>query len=172
MGDGLSPEDIAALREVISRKAGAFWIEGTPRTTLRYLLHDTIPTGPPCRTPPHRLKGEEAEWVDAQLQADVQRGQLIRGNSEWASPPFATKAFAEHRRQRKRRLVVDYRRVNSRILRAVYFVRSADGVVHETAGSMWYTFVDACKGFNQVANTRRASSRGFCLCDRPNLRPR
>ena len=102
------------------------------------------------------MKGEEAEWVDAQLQADVQRGQLIRGNSEWASPPFATKAFAEHRRQRKRRRVVDYRRVNSRILRAVYFVRSADGVVQETAGSMWYSFVDACKGFNQVANTRRA----------------
>merc|ERR1711884_708076 len=146
MGDGLSPEDIAALREVISRKAGAFWIEGTPRTTLRYLLHDTIPTGPPCRTPPHRLKGEEAEWVDAQLQADVQRGQLIRGNSEWASPLFATKAFAEHRRQRKRRLVVDYRRVNSGILRAVYFVRSADGVVQEVAGSMFCSFVGRMQG--------------------------
>ena len=58
--------------------------------------------------------------------------------------------------QRKRRLVVDYRRVNQRILRAVYFVRSADGVVHEVAGSMWLSLVDACKGFNQVANTRRA----------------
>ena len=96
--EGLTEADMAACREVISRKAGAFWIEGKHRTTLRYLLHDTIPTGPPCRTPPHRLKGEEAEGVDAQLQADVQRGQLIRGNSEWARPHFATKAFAEHRR--------------------------------------------------------------------------
>jgi hypothetical protein len=118
--------------------------------------HDTIPTGPPCRTPPHRLKGEEADWVDEQLQKDVISGQLIRGNSEWASPPFATKDFAEHRRQRKRRLVVDYRRVNARVLRAVYFVRSADGVVQEVAGSMFISLVDACKGFNQIANTRRA----------------
>ena len=145
-----------ACREVLMRKASAFWLEDTPRTALRYLLHDTIPTGPPCRTPPHRLKGEEAEWVDEQLQKEVQTGQLIRGNSEWASPPFATKAFAEHRKQRKRRVVVDYRRVNQRILRAVYFVRSADGVVQEVSGSMWMTLVDACKGFNQVANTRRA----------------
>jgi hypothetical protein len=153
---GMTEADMEACREVLGRKAGAFWVEGTPRTALRYLLHDTIPTGPPCRTPPHRLKGEEAEWVDEQLQKEVISGQLVRGNSEWASPPFATKAFAEHRRQRKRRLVVDYRRVNQRILRAVYFVRSADGVVQEVAGSMWLSLVDACKGFNQVANTRRA----------------
>ena len=133
---GLTEADMEACREVLGRKASAFWVEGTPRTALRYLLHDTIPTGPPCRTPPHRLKGEEAEWVDEQLQSEVISGQLIRGNSEWASPPFATKAFAEHRMQRKRRLVVDYRRVNQRILRAVYFVRSADGVVHEVSGSM------------------------------------
>ena len=57
----------AAIREVLTRKAAAFWVEDTPRTTLRHLLHDTIPTGPPCRTPPHNLKGEEAEWVDQQL---------------------------------------------------------------------------------------------------------
>ena len=152
----MTEADMEACREVLTRKAGAFWVEGSTRTALRYLLHDTIPTGPPCRTPPHRLKGEEAEWVDEQLQAEVISRQLIRGNSEWASPPFATKAFAEHRRQRKRRLVVDYRRVNQRILRAVYHVRSADGVVQEVAGSMWLTLVDACKGFNQVANTRRA----------------
>ena len=153
---GLTEQDMAACREVLSRKAGAFWIEGEPRTALRHLMHDTIPTGPPVRTPPHRLKGEEADWVDEQLQKEVITGQLIRGNSEWASPPFATKAFAEHRRQRKKRLVVDYRRVNARVLRAVYFVRSADGVVSEVAGSMWMSLVDACKGFNQVANTRRA----------------
>ena len=35
-------------------------------------------------------------------------------------------------------------------------VRSADGVVSDVAGSMWMTLVDACKGFHQVANTRRA----------------
>ena len=155
---GLTETDMAACREVLWRKAAAFWVdeEDSPRTALRYLLHDAIPTGPPCRTPPHRLKGEEADWVDEQLQKEVISGQLVRGNSEWASPPFATKAFAEHRRQRKRRVVVDYRRVNARILRAVYYVRSADGVVQDVAGSMWITLVDACKGFNQVANTRRA----------------
>ena len=86
--------------------------------------------------------------MDAQLQSEVESGQLIRGNSEWASPPFATKEFAKHRRQRKRRLVVDYRRVNRRTLRAIYCVRSADGTLRCVAGSALMSLLDACKGFN------------------------
>ena len=162
--DALLSADFAAVAEVIGRKVSAFWLEGTPRTTLPCLMHDTIPTGPPVRTPPHHLKGEEAEWVDKQLQAEVKSGQLERGNSERASPPFATKEFAEHRRQRKRRVVVDYRKVNRRTLRAVYCVRSADGVAREVAGSTWMTFLDACKGFSQVRTPR---GRDACL---PSLR--
>ena len=122
----MSEPDRAAVRDVLHTKAAAFWLEGTPRTVLRHLMHDTIPTGPPVRPPPHNLKGDEAQWVDEQLQKEVESGQLERGNSEWASPPFATKEFAAHKRQRKRRVVVDYRKVNGRTLRAIYHVRSAD----------------------------------------------
>ena len=145
------------IEEVIRRKAAAFWIEDTPRTTLRHLYHDTIPTGPPVRSPPHHLKGEEAEFVDKTLQAEVESGQLVRGNSEWASPPFCTKTAPSHRQQRKRRVVVDYRKVNGKTLRAIYLVRSADAIVQDVAGSAFLTLVDACKGFNQIVNTERAS---------------
>ncbi len=40
--EGLTTADMAAVREVLHRKAAAFWIENTPRTTLRHLMHDTI----------------------------------------------------------------------------------------------------------------------------------
>ena len=76
----MSEPDRAAVRDVLHRKAAAFWLEGTPRTVLRHLMHDTIPTGPPVRTPPHNLKGDEAQWVDEQLQKEVESGQLERGN--------------------------------------------------------------------------------------------
>ena len=74
----------------------------------------------PVRLVGYHLKGEQAEWVDQKLDEEVKRGQCVRGNSAWGSPAFPTKEFAEHRRQRKRRIVVDYRRVNARTLRAVY----------------------------------------------------
>ncbi len=32
----LSEKEIAVIREVLRRKAGAFWLEGTPKTTVRW----------------------------------------------------------------------------------------------------------------------------------------
>ena len=152
----LNEQERAAATEVLKRKAAAFWLEGSPRTTVRFVEHDTVPTGPPVKVPPHNLKGEAAEWVDNKLQEEVARGQLERGTSAWGSPPFPTKEFPEHRKQRKRRIVVDYRRVNARTLRSVYFVRNAAGVVAEAAGSIWLTLLDAVTGFNHIVNTERA----------------
>ncbi len=70
----LSEYDIAALTEVNARKAAVYWVEGTPRTTVRFMKHDTIPTGPPIKVPPHNLKGEAAQWVDDALEAEHKRG--------------------------------------------------------------------------------------------------
>ena len=152
----LSADDLGACRDVLSRKAAAFWLEGTPRTTVRGVAHDCVPTGPPVSLQPHSLKGESAAWVDEQLEAEVQRGQLIRGSSPWGSPPFPTKEAPTHKRHRKRRLVVDYRRVNARVLRSTYYCRKASDVLAQCAGSIWFSFVDAVTGFNQIQNTRRA----------------
>ena len=95
--DGLTEDDMNAVREVIRRKASVFWIEGSPRTTLLHLRRDTRPTGPAVRTPPHNLKAEEADFVDEQLEKEVRTGQLERGNSPWGSPPFCTKEMAVHK---------------------------------------------------------------------------
>ena len=61
-----------------------------------------------------------------------------------------------HKAKRKRRLVVDYRRVNQRTLRSVYFVRRASDVVADAMGSVFMTLLDAVTGFNQIVNTLRA----------------
>ena len=103
---GLTAADVAAIKEVVRRKAAGFWAEGTTRTTVRKFAHDCIPTGPPVSSQPHALKGEAAQWVDDRLEEEVQRGQLVRGPSAWGSAPFPTKEMPNHKRARKRRLVV------------------------------------------------------------------
>ena len=152
----LTEHDIEACREVLQRKAGGFWLEGSPRTTVRNVLHDCVPSGPPVSSQPHNLKGEAADWVDEKLEEEVRRGQLVRGSSAWGSPPFPTKEAPAHKRHRKRRLVVDYRRVNARVVRSTYYCRKASDVLASAAGSVWYSFVDAVTGFNQIRNSRRA----------------
>ena len=153
---GLTDADTAAVREVIRRKAAGFWVEDTTRTTVRKFAHDCIPTGPPVSSQPHSLRGESAQWVDDKLEEECKRGQLIRGSSAWGSAPFPTKEMPSYKRHRKRRLVVDYRRVNARIKRSTYYCRRGSDVLAAAVGSVWYTFVDAVSGFNQIRNTKRA----------------
>ena len=63
----LSEYDIAALTEVNARKAAVYCVEGTPRTTVRFMKHATIHTGPPIQVPPHTFKGESAQWYTETL---------------------------------------------------------------------------------------------------------
>ena len=149
----LSAEDLAAVREVCARKAGAFWLKDTPRTTIRGVVHDTITIGAPVRSPPMRLKGAELQNTEDGIRADVERGQLERGNSPWGSWAFPVRG----KNSKIRIVVVDYRRINARTVRAVYYLRRGNDIKQECLGSIYFTLLDAVSGFNQVPNTRRAS---------------
>ena len=143
----LTADDKRAIQDLVRRKAAAFWLAGTPTTVIRHVYHDTVPTGPPVRVPPHRLSPEDQSFTEEQIAAEVQRGQLVRGTSPWGSPAFPTKDVEPaHKQLRKRRLVVDYRAVNARTLRAQYTTRRADDMKREVAGSVYMTFLDACEG--------------------------
>ena len=48
---------------------------------------------------------------------------------------------------RKRRVVVDYRRVNQRTVRAAYVLRRVDDIKAEVGGSIYTTLLDAVSGF-------------------------
>ena len=67
--------------------------------------------------------------------------------------PYQGDAYS-HKRFRKRRLVVDYRRVNARVKRSTYYCRRSTDVLAAAVGSVWYMFVDAVSG--QIRNTKRA----------------
>ena len=80
----MTQEDKQAVAAVLREKAAAFWLEKTQRTVLLHLKHDTVPTGPPVRTPPHHLKGEEAMTSFKQKskrvnsKEDIQNGLVHR----------------------------------------------------------------------------------------------
>ena len=147
----LNVADIAMCRDVVSRKAAAFWIEGGPRTTVRGFLHHLIVKGGPIRLPPHRVKGDDLKFVEESLQTDLRRGQLTRGRSEWGAPAFPTKPG-----KRKRRVVIDYRKLNSITEKASFLIPYADDIKEQMSAAWWYTAADAVSGFNHVRNTPEA----------------
>ena len=52
--------------------------------------------------------------------------------------------------------MVDYRKVNARVKRSTCYCRKATDVLAQCSGSIFFSFVDAVTGFNQIENTRRA----------------
>ena len=48
----LSAAPLVAVKEVIAWKAVSFWLEGTPRTTVRGVVHDALTQGRPVRRAP------------------------------------------------------------------------------------------------------------------------
>jgi hypothetical protein len=149
----LSPDELAALREVIQRKAPAFWIDGMPRCVMRGFKHDVLTTGLPVRGRPIRLKGPEAEFVREELEANVTQGLYTRGMSPWGSWAFPTKVSVA---QRRRRTVIDYRMVNSRLQQSVYYIRRCCDVKADLVGRALLSGFDGARGFNLLVNTARA----------------
>ena len=145
----LTDHDLEALVWFFHRKAPALWLKETPRTTVRGLVHHTVVTTGPVRSHPIHLKGEQKLFTEESLEAEVKLGTLSRGNSAWGSYAFPT---APHP-TRRRRVVGDYRRINKSLARAVYFIRHCTDLKREAMASIWYTVLDAVRGFNQIENS-------------------
>ena len=119
--------DMKAIREVVDRKAAAFWVDNTPRTTLHAFKHDVLTSGSPVRGHPVRLKGNDSRFVNEWVQKQVEEGLCKRTKSSWVCWVFPTKASET----RDPRIVLDYRRVNLHLVRSVYYIRQCEDLKTE-----------------------------------------
>ena len=127
----LVAEELAALVELVRRKAAAFWVNRTPRTAMLGFRRGIVTAGLPARGKPLRLKSAEAGFVRKDVDAGAAAGQCVRGMSprgSWACP--ATESVSG----RRQRMVMDYRSVNPRTLTSRCYVRRFSDVKGELVG--------------------------------------
>ena len=169
----VNPADRALLAFAIERGSGCIWLDGTERTYVRGFRHRLITRGLPVRTGLHRLSRQDTEWVEKAVQEDVQRGQLVKGSSEWGAPGFPTKQSAPHKAIiRKRRMVVDYRALNKVTVRKVFLIPNSEQIKSNVAGSKFISVGDAVAGFNQVENEPESARKMAVLVASGTYLPR
>jgi hypothetical protein len=114
-------DDLELLRWVVRRGSGCMWLPDSHRTRMRAMRHRIITRGPPIRQPPMRLTAVDAQFFPEDAMAeDAKRGQVERGHPPWGFSAFPTRPAAAHQAvQRKRRVVVDYRRLNAVTVRKI-----------------------------------------------------
>ena len=147
----LSEKDIEAVSDLFWRKAAAFHSGTGPRTCLTAFLNDTIVASAPVRGFPIRARGHEAKLVQRLLEAETAEGFYVRGASPWGSYCFLTRPTPSGRKQR---IVVDYRKINRNVIRAIYYIRRCDDVKSSLVGSIFLSGFDGLKGFNLMKNTK------------------
>ena len=138
------------IKDLFWRKAAAFHHGDGPRTCLTAFKNDTLVSSPPVRGAPIRARGQDAAVMQQMLERELEEGFYIRGASPWGSWAFLTRPTPGGRR---RRVVVDYRRINGVIIRAVYYIRRCDDVKSALLGSVYMSGFDGLKGFNLLENT-------------------
>ena len=100
------------------------------------------------------MSAAESGFVEQELSKAEKQGMYSRGSSPWGSWAFSTKPTG----QRDPRVVVDFRRVNKTLVKAVCFIRRGDTTKSALCGSMFVTLGDGAKGFNLAKNTELAAS--------------
>jgi len=92
--------------------------------------------------------------VDAQFTEDA---IVEQGYSPWGFPAFPTRPAAAHQMvQRKRRVVVGYRRLNAVTVRKLFLIPHGDSVKSSVAGCRYVSMENLREGSNQIENERGA----------------
>ena len=79
----------------------------------------------------------------------MEEGLCKRTKSSWGSWAFPTKTSET----RDSRIVLDYRKANTRLVRSLYYIRRCEDVNTEAAGSIFYSALDGQQGYNLLGNT-------------------
>ena len=108
-----------------------------------------VTSGSPVRGHPVRLKGNDSRFVNEWITKQVEEGLCKRTKSSWGSWAFPTKASET----RDPRIVLDYRKVNTRLVRSLYYIRRCEDLKTEAAGAVFYSALDGQKGYNLLEHT-------------------
>ena len=105
-------------------------------------LTDDTPFKDSARRIPPSMYEEVCEHLEAMKQANVIRD---------SSSPWSSNVVLVRKRDQSLRLCLDYRRLNERTIRNAYPLPRIDETLDALNGSSWFSSLDLCCGFWQVA---------------------
>ena len=108
---------------------------------LSIILRDEIPV----RSNPRRLSPADKITVDNQIQNWLENGIIQSSHSEYSSPIVLAK-----KKDGTKRLCVDYRALNSKIIRERYPLPLIEDVIDELRGYSYFSKIDLENGFFHV----------------------
>jgi transposase InsO family protein len=118
------------------------------------LLKFDVDTGDakPIKCTPYRLAHVDRQFVLEEIDRLLTQGIIKPANSPWAFPILV----ATHPRTGKKRLCVDFRKLNSVTKTDPFPIPHLDDVIEKFSTTEWISTLDLIKGFHQIENSEDA----------------
>jgi len=126
---------------VLAMKEG----ESGPQITEKARI--PVTDGPPVFTPNYRSALKEQEFIKNKLKDLLDKGIIRTTRSEWNSPLLIVPKVGS---DEKFRLVIDYRKLNTRVAGDTYPLPHIDDLLTKTAKAKIFSKLDLTAGFHQI----------------------
>ena len=115
--------------------------------------------GPYIREKPRPIPAKDFEDARRHIQALLDADIIKPSNSPYASPMVLVR-----KRNGKLRLVVDYRKINSRTIRDSYPLPKISEIFSALHGAKWFTTMDLKMGFHQIPMAESSKDYSAFIC--------
>ena len=140
----LSAEHRERLEKMILRNEKAFGIDGRLGHYPAKVQIRLQPETKPVSLPPFPQSPANREVMDKQMDQWIQLEVIEPSVSPWGAPAFII--F----RNGKPRMVIDYRKLNERVVPDEFPLPRQDDILQALNGAQWLTTLDALSGFTQL----------------------
>ena len=117
------------------------------RKSFNYRIEFCDGNGNPVAMAPYRVSQRELAAIDEQLDKLLKKGWIRPSTAAWGAPVL----FAKNRtKEGGLRMVIDYRGINSQMIKNVFPLPRIDSIMDTLAGARYFTVIDLAKAFHQI----------------------
>lgn len=108
----------------------------------------------PCSTPvytkPYRLPHAHKAEIDKQIESMLEAGIIEESQSAWSSPLLLVPKKVDPGKEKKWRVVIDYRKLNNQIQDDKFPLPNITEILDSLSGAVYFTHLDLYQGFFQT----------------------
>lgn len=141
-----------AMKKLCRKFSKVFFIEGD-RFEHTDVIHHRIPLKPgtnPIFTRQYRIPENQKEEVQRQIDEMEGKGIIEKSNSPWNSPLLLVPKKSDETGEKKFRLVIDYRKLNSVTMPQTYPTPLIDEIIDQMNNAKLFTTLDLQGAFHQI----------------------
>ncbi|CAH2083624.1 unnamed protein product [Euphydryas editha] len=148
--DSLNLEERKCIENICAKYSDIFQLKGDRLSATNiYSHHIHLKNNNPVYTKPYRLPYAQREEIECQVQNMLKNDIIEPAASEWSSPVLLVPK-KDDGKEKKWRLVIDFRKLNDRIIDDKFPLPNISDILDALSGSMYFTHLDLYQSYYQL----------------------